>query len=508
MVTEGTAVLGLLQAELDKAERELSACQEDVDQADKKMHDLLAARGDVLVKLARHYLPEISRPAVATTTTEIRGELLAIVSRKEARRQELQQKLASCQGEAERTHANLDRVTALLNEKVKERERLEAQVAEALKNNQDFQTRSKLALQAEEQLHRNEQRSADIEKEAALKLPHYENSSLFRYLYERHFGTPAYHAGHFVTFVDSWVAGLIDYRKARVGYEFLKKVPEAVAGEVGRRRQQFDELMQQVEALQRAEAEHSGLTKVLQEGTALGTERDHLLKAFEQGEQQGQDVRQELAKLEQVENQFYQEAIARFSKFLGETSEAVLMQRARATPEPQDDAMVNELSTLHTQITTLESQAKDLSERRQLTANSQSGLDALVRRYRQANFDSERSYFPQGVDLQAELARLKSGATSAENIWQQIRSAQSFRAHWVDAPAAAGGRGFNSPEGRVLIGAIINAATGAMQSAAYRSASRRGPASWSVPSFPSMPSAPSGGVSYGPRDGFTSGEGF
>src|SRR5262249_12153575 len=151
------------------------------------------------------------------------------------------------------------------------------------------------------------------------------------------------------------------------------------------------------------------------------------------------------------ENQFYQEAIARFSKFLGETSETVLMQRARATPEPQDDAMVNELSTLHAQITGLESQAKDSSQRRQLTANSQSGLDALVRRYRQANFDSERSYFPQGIELEAELTRLKSGAASAEGIWQRIQSGQSFRAHWVDTPVAAGGRGLSSPEGRVLI---------------------------------------------------------
>jgi hypothetical protein len=508
MLTEGTAVLGLLQAELDNTEQELAVCQEEVDQADKKMHGLLAGRGDVLVKLARHYLPEISRPAVAKTTTEIRGELLAIVARKDARRQELQQKLESCQGEAERTHANLDRVTALLNEKVKERERLEAQVADTLQHNQAFQVRSKQALQAEEQLHRNEQRSTDVEKEAAAKLPHYENSSLFRYLYERHFGTAEYHAGHFVTFVDSWVARLIDYRKARIGYEFLKKVPAAVAGEVGRRRQQFDELMQQVEALQHAEAERSGLTKVLQEGTALGAERDRLVAAFEQGEQQGQDLRQDLAKLEQVENQFYQEGIARFSKFLGETSEAVLMQRARATPEPQDDAMVNELSTLHAQIDTLESQAKDLTQRRQLTANCQSGLDALVRRYRQANFDSERSYYPQGLDLQADLARLKSGAANAEGIWQRIRSAQSFRAHWVDASVAAGSRGFNSPEGRILIGSILNAATNAMQNAAYRSASRRGPGSWSGPSFPSVPSAPTGGVSYAPRDGFTSGEGF
>jgi hypothetical protein len=456
------------------------------------------------MKLARHYLPEISRPAVVKSAAEIGNELLAIVARKEARQQELQDKLANCERDAKQTKANLDRVTILLNEKVKERERLEVQVAEALKNHEDFQARSKLALQAEEQLHRNEQRVAEIEKEAAEKLPHYENSALFRYLYERHFGTAEYHAGRFVTFVDSWVARLINYRNARISYSFLKKMPAAVADEVARRRQQFDELMKQVDALQHAEADRVGLTKVLEEGTALGAERERLVAAFEQGEQQAQSYRQELAKLEQIEGQFYQEAIERFSKFLGETSDEVLRQRARATPEPEDDALVNELSNLHGQITTLESQSKAVTQRRQLVANAQASLDSLVRRYRQANFDSQRSYFPQGIDIQDDLARLASGSADAEALWEKVRAKQQFRPHWIDSSVATGGQVLSSPQGRILVGAILNSVGNALQNAAVRSATRRGPSTWSLP----MPSPRSSSGGNSPHGGFTSGEGF
>jgi hypothetical protein len=504
MITEGAELLGQLNVELGRVEQDLANCQNEAGRIDRKVHELLARRSDVLVKLARHYLPEMSRPAVAKSAAEIGKDLLAIVARKEARQQELQAKLESCEREAKQTKADLDRVTVLLNDKVKEREHLEVQVAESLKNREDFQVRSKLALEAEEQLHCNEQRVAEIEKEATEKLPHYENSSLFRYLRDRHFGTPEYHAGRFVTLVDSWVARLIDYRKARIGYSFLKKMPAAVADEVARRRQQFNELMKQVDALQHAEAERIGLTKVLEEGAALGTERDRLVAAFEQREQQAQDYRQDLAKLEQVESQFYQEGIERFSKFLGETSDAVLRQRARATPEPEDDALVNEVSTLHAQITTMESQAKAVTQRQQLLASAQANVDSLVRRYRQANFDSQRSCFPDGIDVQDDLARLTSGSADAEALWQKIRARQQFRPHWIDSSGATGGQVLNSPGGRILVGAIVNSASNALRNAAFRSATRRGPSTWS---FPNSPPRTSSGGSL-PHGGFTSGEGF
>ena len=77
--------------------------------------------------------------------------------------------------------------------------------------------------------------------------------------------------------IDAWVARLIDFGNARQGYEFLKKTPKLVADEVIRRRELFTKLMQQVEALEHAEADKIGLISVLKDGEALGARRDALV---------------------------------------------------------------------------------------------------------------------------------------------------------------------------------------------------------------------------------------
>ena len=295
MSLEGTDVFQELQAALGRAKGVLADCQGETDRLDGQMHDLLARRGEALLELARHYLPEISRPVIESTFEGIRGDLFAILAQREARRKELQARLAEGNEEIRRRDAEIDDVTDRLNEKVVLREQLEAKVAEILKGNADFQERSRLALQAEERLHRDEKRVEDMAKEAAEKLPHYDGSRLFRYLYDRGYGTPDYHSKGLVLNLDRWVARLIDYPNARNGYEFLKKTPELVASEVSRRRDQFTELMQQVEAIEKEEADKVGLTAVLAEGDALGTERDRLVQELERLQKQAQDLQAELA---------------------------------------------------------------------------------------------------------------------------------------------------------------------------------------------------------------------
>src|SRR5262249_43798484 len=159
----------------------------------------------------------------------------------------------------------------------------------------------------------------EMQKEAAEKLPHYEQSRLFRYLYERHYGTSEYQHKGLILELDRWVAGLIRYNEARAGDEFLKNTPALVADEVARRHDRFNELMQQVEAIQHAEAEKAGLIDVLKEGEALGDRRDALVKELEQLRQKAKGLEDELGGLERQQNAFYTEALERFGKFLGDT---------------------------------------------------------------------------------------------------------------------------------------------------------------------------------------------
>jgi hypothetical protein len=509
MPTEGTDVFDRLQAELKQARRDLSECQAAASRLDAQMHDFVARRGEVLMQLARQFLPEISRPAVERTFEGIRADLLAILARRDAKERSLEHEAARLDDEARRSNEKLNGVTDLLNEKVAQREQLEARVAEILKTNDEFQQRSKIALQAEEQLHRNEQRVAEIETEAREKLPHYESSRLFRYLYERGFGTPSYAATGWTRSIDAWVAKLIGYIIAKNGYDFLKNTPALVAAEVAKRRDQFTQLMQQVEAIQRAEADKIGLTRVLSEGEALGKERDGLVKTVEELKKEAEGCKNGLAALQQTQNQFYSEALERFRKFLSETKVAVLEQRARQTPEPEDDEIVAELTGLDRQIDEVTPRRSELGARRKAADRRQEGLDLVATRYRHSNFDSQRSYFEDGFDFLRALDQYDKGSLDSEGLWQSIRSAQRFRPHRIESAGAAGAQVIFSPTGRVLMDAILNAANQAMTESAYRGAHRRGDVFFptrvpqvpvSFPSPPSMPRLPEGG--------FSSGEGF
>src|SRR5262249_52965507 len=155
----------------------------------------------------------------------------------------------------------------------------------------------------------------------------------------RNFGTSEYQGRGLIFELDQWVAKLIRFNEARAGYDFLKKAPELVASEVGRRRDQFNELMQQLEAIQHSEADKAGLTDVLKEGERLGSVRDNLVQSLDQMKQKSKAVKDELDGLDQQQNVFYEAAMERYGKFLGETRLALLEQRSRQTPEPDDDAI-------------------------------------------------------------------------------------------------------------------------------------------------------------------------
>ena len=510
MPIEGTAVFEALQASLQESEQFMARCESSAAELDSQTRNLLHQRGEALLELAQHFLPTISRSAIESTFEGIRADLLAILARKEQRQRELQAQLARTDEAARGHDAEINGVTVQLNEKVAQRERLEAQVAETLKGNDDFQKRSKLALQAEEQLHRNEQRVAEIQKQSADNLPHYDRSRLFRYLNDRGYGTSEYKARGLTLELDRWVAKLIRFNEARGGYDYLRKMPALVAAEVERRRVTFTDLMQQVEAIQQAEADRVGLTAVLEEGEKLGARRDALVQEQDAVHQQAQQFQQELAALEQQQNDFYAEAIERYRAFLGETRLALLEQRARQTPEPDDDAIVAEVGRLDAQIEGLKPQLAELADRRQAADRVREGLDRVVRRYRQANFDSNRSYFEGRLDLRQALGQFQSGNLDASGLWSALQAAQKFRPHWVESTAAGAGEVMASPAGRVLMGAIVNAANVAMREAAVRGMQRRGDISFPMPQPRSSPSPQRGSSAPpGPSEGsFTSGEGF
>jgi hypothetical protein len=525
MSIEGSTIHNALRRESELATADVDRLRAESSRVDQTARELVERKARALMELARHYLPQMSRPAVESTMAGVRGELLGLLAEKERFEAGLRNRRKQAEVDLRHLEARLDEITGRLNQKVHEREELEGKVANALKADPAFQERSELAARAEADLHRDEQRVADLQVEASRKLPAFDHSRLFRYLYDRGFGTPDYRHTGLISRLDQWLARLIRFSNARVGYEFLKRTPPLVQSEVLRRRDAFEQLMGQVEALQKERADAMGLTAVLDEGNALGAERDRAVAALDVARKSIAEVDGQLADLASAQSRFYQQAIERFRGFLEKTGSVALEARAKLTPEPKDDELVASVRASEAELSRIEVDQATLGSRRQTAERWSEDLQKIVQRFRSENYDSSRSYFTERLDLAESLNALKRGDFGFEQFWQELAQSQRFRPHRVEGPMGGGiGDILARPETRVLIEAIGDAVSAGMRESARRGVGRRatshGGGPWnggfgggfkiSIPT--SFPASSGGGNRGGGQSssggGFTTGEGF
>ncbi|MCA9260279.1 MAG: hypothetical protein KDA61_13805 [Planctomycetales bacterium] len=470
----GRIVGDKLQRALEEVRNRLDGHASEMHDLDQRMQELLARRGDAFLDLAKHYLPNVDEESIANAFVEVRDDLLEVLARKQRRQREIESQIEADDREILRLNVELERVTERLNQKVAEREELEKVVAERLHGSDEFRNLSQRAIEAEQKLEDNERRVAEIKSEASRKLPSYERSDLFQYLYNRGFGTAAYQEKGLTRRLDRWVARLISYPQARLGYEFLQRTPELMEQEVAQRRDKFNDLMEEVEAIEDQVSDELGLTEVMRQGQELGSARDQIVADVARRQSAVTLAHEELLKLERPENEFYDQAVARLQNFLANLRHQQLEKHSRATPEREDDAIVAEIGWLGEQLTGTDQQTASLRRDRESWDLRLGELQRLLQRFREAEFDSRRSEFDVQLDVDRLLNRFFGGELVAEQLWDELRAHQQFAPQWVES--RDGPRILDSELSHVLGRVLIEVAGQTMRNAAYRGMQRRGPA--------------------------------
>jgi hypothetical protein len=468
----GYSVGSALQQSVQVLQGRVQECLGGMAELDRSAEEIVERRGEAFLDLAKHYLPAVDQQTVAATFQEVRGQLMDVLVRKQRHERELQETLRADEADEARLEKELERITARLNEKVAKREELEKLVAERLAGDAEFQRLSQEALTAEKELNRNEERVEEIKQDAAEKLPSYEKSGLFQYLHKRGFGTSGYNKGGLTKRLDGWVAKLIDYPRARRGYEFLRVTPELMAQEVGRRRDQFNGLMELVEACEDRHADEVGLTAIMRDGQVLGQERDKLLAKIGRQQDLTDKHRQELLTLEGSRNVYYEQAVSRMKEFLAGLEASRLEQSSRATPEPQDDQIVAELAWLGDELEKSKRQSGELTSEQQMWKGRAAELQDIWQRFRRADYDSGRSMFHPDFDIEAHLEHFVRGQLSRDDLWASIKSAQQFAPPWHQEPRY-GRRGAEPDFSYVLLHVLADIAGEALRKTAERGLERR-----------------------------------
>ena len=472
----GRSVASALKQATEQLRRQQAECESSLRRLDESTNQWVNRRGQTLLELAEHYLPDVSRESVLTSFREVRNELLDVLRRKQLREHQLHDALREDESEATRLKEALEDVTEKLDAKVQQREQLEDVVAERLTEHQQFQKLSKQALAAEQELDRNEQRIAEIKQEAGEKLPAYEKSRLFRYLYDRGFGTAQYQKKGLSRTLDRWVAKMVKYGRSKRSYDFLRVTPELMAAEVTRRREQFNVLMEQLEAIEAEIAQEVGLTQVMNAGQQLGDQRDGLVGELEQLEDRFNAHHQELLNLEGNQNEFYQQGVQQMKQFLAEMQHSWLEHQSQSTPQRQDDQLVAEIAWLSDKIDEAQRESNQLTGELRNWDDRASGLHEVMQRFRRADYDSRRSIFDDDFNVQRMLSDYLQGDIGREELWSAMRRYQRFhqprhRHQDWDINDSWEMEDLGGVLGRVL----IEVAGEAMKHAVRRGMQRRGP---------------------------------
>ncbi|KAA1261520.1 hypothetical protein LF1_40700 [Rubripirellula obstinata] len=430
--------------------------------------ELFDQRGNALVKLAEHYLPELTPDAVRKTWTEVQPSFHELLRRKESAAQSVAEQLQSLIAEKEQQDQALLSVDAELDAASDQQDEVAAQVESSLQADDDFAKLSDRAAVAEAALERAEANLQEIDQDSARKLPAYEESTLFRYLRDQGFGTPDYKKRGFTRRMDRWVAKMVDYNKAKQGYEFLKETPQRMRQIIAEDREALDLVMTELERRRDVVAEQLGLPDRIEQVNALIGQRNEVLGKIDTLLDQCNQKQIELTEIEDPRGTHYKEAIGMFRDMLSRVDQRDLERQARLTAEISDDQIVADLIDVDAEIESLD----DANRRRQKDVSQQQvfleDLGRLVQRFRAAGFDSGRSQFVGTLDIIEELNRARN-VGDAELLWERIRSNQRWGPTAMEKITAVA----THPMTQVLVNAMAHAAGGAMRDHARRAGRRR-----------------------------------
>jgi hypothetical protein len=468
MTNTGPTVHRQLMGAYANAQEQLEALRRRMQGVAQQRQELADQRGEALVSLAEHYLPELTREAIQSTWRELRDRFSEILIRKEAHEQRLGQSLEQWTAQRTAAETQLLETNQQLDQSHQEQEALTAQVEQTLRRDEEFIALSDRAALAEAALERAEANLHEIDQDSARKLPPYENSTLFRYLYERGFGTNQYTKRGFTRRMDRLLAKFINYAQARQGYEFLKKTPEQMRRIIGEDRQALDTVMEELERRRDSVANQLGLPQQIAVTQTWEERRDNQIQSLDDLRVQTEQVQQELTQLEGGRGAYYREAISLFRELLDRSDVGELKRRAQSTPDITDDQIVARLVGVDVDFQQLASAAKQRNKELDQQQEQLEQLGRLVQRFRAARFDSDRSEFTDRLDIEEEIERARDGE-DIKHLWDRIRRHHRWGPTTMEKVAGLA----NHPMAQVLIGAMAQAAGAALESHARRAGERR-----------------------------------
>lgn len=445
MQSTGTEVIELIQQAVQRASSTAAAALQRTATLESETDDWLRKREQGLKELAEHYLPRVDRGTIDSTFVEVRSDLENVLSRRNRELSRIEEVLARELPKLEIGEAQFSTATEDLRAATAELERGHERLAEQLASDATFRSLTDQLLKCRQRLRQFQDRLQEIRSEAKVKLPPYEASTLFQYLWRRQFGRVQQRGNLMTRRWDRWLARLIDYRRASKSYGFLRATPELMEQAVNREEEAADELVQTIETAKRVVADELQLSTLQDRVSEVTTRRDELMETIEARQQACQPLVDERQAIEDSEGRFYQEAIERLTEHFSRTQERVLAERAAQTPQVEDDQIVAELEWAADQIEEARRDVAAAQVERRTAEKHERELTYVLRSLRRSNFDQDSCYFDPPIDVAPRIEDFFAARQDEHELLKRLRNDRKNRPSFGDRAKARVESVFQNP---------------------------------------------------------------
>jgi hypothetical protein len=375
-------------------------------------------------------------------------QVLALLERREVAARELAARIQAAESartalEAERAAQaeQVDRAAETVDE-------AEAHTQARLDGDPGYQGQRERAREAERTAMHAEEKAASSEREKAKKGESYRSDPLFMYLWERHYGLPAYQANPLVRWLDGKVARLIGFADARADYARLNEIPlrlrehadglEATAEVEFQVLRQLDTKAQEADGIPalQAQLEHqqSGLDAVDRRIEAAEAEHQALL-AQQAAFASGQDEHT-LKAVEYLAAEFRRDDLME------------LRREALATPFPEDDLIVSRMLEREDERRTTEATLQSLQATLEQHRARLAEIETVRAEFKRQRYDRAGSFFSDGALVTLMLGNFLNGMLDRRTLWKVLQEQQRYRPQHSDPTFGSGGFGRGTVWGR------------------------------------------------------------
>lgn len=371
-----------------------------------------ARRGEVIKALdtARESADEIlaDRESAIAQATESLQEATDALETFEARRASL--------------HEEVDEAARTLAER-------EASVQKELEADEAFNAQLERSREAEAIATSALEKAEVADEDRRLKGQPYESDELFMYLWKRGYGTPAYTANPLARLLDGWVARRCGYDDARANYWMLLEIPRRLAEHADRAREAADSELDRLQDIEERAAIEGGVPAARERLAELERQQDELDTQIATAEERFAERQAEHARFAAGEDDYLARALRVFSAAMEDRHIDELMQVARATMTPEDDAVVGELRELRREAAELDTEIDSNRALQRERLDRIRELEDVRRDFKRDRYDDLHSSFERGDLIERMIGEVVDGVVRSGALKDLLRRYQ----HYTDA---------------------------------------------------------------------------